>query len=323
MLQLQHSSRSIQYRIMTTTYKKILFFILLAACFTSYISAPVALAMGIAFAIFAGNPYAQESAKTVKHLLKIAIVGLGFGMNFFSAVKAGKEGLLFTIGTILLVLSLGYLLGKLLKTNPKTSYLISAGTAICGGSAIAAVAPLNGASQKQISVALGTVFTLNALALLLFPSIGHLMGLSQHQFGLWSAIAIHDTSSVVGAASAFGDEALQVATTVKLGRALWIIPLSLFTVAVNRGSTRKISIPYFILFFIAAMIVSTLFPQYQELYGYITFGAKKALTVTLFLIGTGLSLETIRAVGIKVFLQGLLLWIAISIVSLITITLVY
>lgn len=305
------------------TYKKIIFFILLVACLTAYVSAPLALGMGIAFAILIGNPYAKESGKTVKHLLKIAIVGLGFGMNFFSAVKAGREGLLFTIGTIVLVLSLGYLLGKLLKINSKTSYLISSGTAICGGSAIAAVAPLNGASPKQISVALGTVFTLNALALLLFPAIGHLLGLSQHQFGLWSAIAIHDTSSVVGAAAAYGDEALHVATTVKLGRALWIIPLSLFTVAINRGSTRKISIPYFILFFIAAMVISTMLPQYQELYGWITFGAKKALTVTLFLIGTGLSLETIRAVGVKVFLQGVLLWIAISIMSLVTITLVY
>ncbi|KAF2519139.1 putative sulfate exporter family transporter [Flavobacterium salilacus subsp. salilacus] len=308
---------------MTTTYKKILFFILMALCFTSYISAPLALAVGIAFAVFAGNPYAQESSKTVKYLLKIAIVGLGFGMNFYNAVKAGKEGLLFTISTIVLVLSLGYLLGKILKINPKTSYLISSGTAICGGSAIAAVAPITGASQKQISVALGTVFTLNALALLLFPAIGHFIGLTQYQFGLWSAIAIHDTSSVVGAASAYGDEALQVATTVKLGRALWIIPLSLLTVAINKNSTGKIAIPYFILLFIVAMIVSTMLPQYQDVYGWITFAAKKALTVTLFLIGTGLSLDTIKAVGFKVFLQGVLLWIAISILSLVTITLIY
>ncbi|NDI98952.1 putative sulfate exporter family transporter [Flavobacterium sp. LaA7.5] len=308
---------------MTTTYKKILFFILMVLCFTPYISAPLALAVGIAFAVFAGNPYAQESSKTVKYLLKIAIVGLGFGMNFYNAVKAGKEGLLFTISTIVLVLSLGYLLGKILKINPKTSYLISSGTAICGGSAIAAVAPITGASQKQISVALGTVFTLNALALLLFPAIGHFIGLTQYQFGLWSAIAIHDTSSVVGAASAHGDEALQVATTVKLGRALWIIPLSLLTVAINKNSTGKIAIPYFILLFIVAMIVSTMLPQYQDVYGWMTFAAKKALTVTLFLIGTGLSLDTIKAVGFKVFLQGVLLWIAISILSLVTITLVY
>ena len=304
-------------------YKKTVFFILLALCLTPFVSAPLALAAGIAFALLAGNPYAVESSKIVKQLLKIAIVGLGFGMNFYSALKAGSEGLLFTAATIIVVLSLGYLLGRLLKIDPKTSYLISSGTAICGGSAIAAVAPLNGAGPKQISVALGTVFTLNALALLLFPAIGHLIGLSQHQFGLWSAIAIHDTSSVVGAASAYGDEALKVATTVKLGRALWIIPLSLLTVAINRGSTRKISIPYFILLFIAAMAISTLLPQYQELYGWITLGAKKALTVTLFLIGAGLSLDTIKAAGARVFLQGVLLWITISILSLLTILFIY
>lgn len=305
------------------TYKKPIFFILLALCLTPFISAPLALAMGIALAVFIGNPFAAQSSKAVKWLLKAAIVGLGFGMNFYSAVKAGKGGLLFTIGTVVLVFVAGYLLGRLLKIDPKTSYLISSGTAICGGSAIAAVAPVTGADQKQISVALGTVFTLNALALLLFPAVGHLAGLSQYQFGLWSAIAIHDTSSVVGAASAYGSEALQVATTVKLGRALWIIPLSLFTVALRKGSKNKISIPYFILLFMAAMLVGTLFPHYGEAYSLLTFLAKKMLIVTLFLIGTGLSLETIRSVGAKVFLQGTLLWLIISAVSLATIIIAY
>ena len=305
------------------TYKKPIFFILLALCLTPFINAPLALAMGIALAVFIGNPYATQSSKAVKWLLKAAIVGLGFGMNFYSAVKAGKDGLLFTIGTVVLVLVAGYLLGRLLKVDPKTSYLISSGTAICGGSAIAAVAPVAGADQKQISVALGTIFTLNALALLLFPAVGHLAGLSQYQFGLWSAIAIHDTSSVVGAASAYGTEAMQVATTVKLGRALWIIPLSLFTAVVMKSGKNKIAIPYFIFLFIAAMLVATMLPQFGEAYTVITFMAKKALVVTLFLIGTGLSLETIRSVGAKVFLQGTLLWVIISAVSLATIIIAY
>lgn len=303
--------------------KKVIFFILLLACLTPWVAAPLALLLGFALAVTVGNPYESKSSATVKWLLKAAIVGLGFGMNFYSAVEAGKEGMLFTIATILLVLGIGYILGKLLKNDSKTSYLISSGTAICGGSAIAAVAPITGASNKQISVALGTVFILNAVALLLFPFIGHAFNLTQYQFGLWSAIAIHDTSSVVGAASAYGNEALQVATTVKLGRALWIIPLSLVTVALYRSNKSKVVIPYFIFLFILAMIVSTTFPQYNEVYSVITAVAKKALTVTLFLIGTGLSIDTIKSVGVKVFIQGIFLWIFISVVSLITILLIY
>lgn len=288
-----------------------------------FISAPIALAMGIAMAFVIGNPFAAQNSKAVRWLLKAAIIGLGFGMNFYSAVRAGSDGLLFTVGTIILMLSAGYLLGRLLKTDPKTSYLVSSGTAICGGSAIAAVASITGADQKQISVALGTVFTLNALALFLFPVIGNQLGLSQYQFGLWSAIAIHDTSSVVGAASAYGSEALQVATIVKLGRALWIIPLSLFTVAIMKKGKNKISIPYFIFVFIAAMVVATLLPQFTEAYSVVTFLAKKALIVTLFLIGSGLSLEAIRSVGGKVFVHGTLLWVVVSAVSLAIILITY
>ncbi len=303
--------------------KKIIFFILLLACLTPYVNAPIALLLGFAMAIIFGNPYISQSSVMVKWLLKAAVIGLGFGMNFYSAVEAGKAGMLFTVTSIVLVLSLGYLLGKLLKINPKTSYLISSGTAICGGSAIAAVAPITGAENKQISVALGTVFILNAAALLLFPFLGHLFELTQYQFGLWSAIAIHDTSSVIGAASAYGNEALEVATTVKLGRALWIIPLSLFTVAINRKSGGKVYMPYFIFLFILAMVVSTILPQYNEAYSVITAIAKKALIITLFLIGIGLSPATIKSVGAKVFVQGMVLWIFISVVSLVTILLIY
>lgn len=303
--------------------KKVIFFVLLLACLTPYVTAPIALLLGFAMAITFGNPYISQSSVMVKWLLKAAVIGLGFGMNFYSAAETGKAGMLFTVTTILLVLSLGYLLGKLLKVNPKTSYLISSGTAICGGSAIAAVAPITGAENKHISVALGTVFILNAAALLLFPLIGHLFELTQYQFGLWSAIAIHDTSSVVGAASAYGNEALEVATTVKLGRALWIIPLSLFTVAVNRKNTGKVYMPYFIFLFILAMVVSTMLPQYYGAYNVITAIAKKALIITLFLIGTGLSAATIKSVGAKVFVQGMVLWMVISVVSLVTILLIY
>ena len=304
-------------------FKKIVFFVLLALCLLPFVNAPIALVIGVVMANTIGNPFRATSAKAVKWLLQISIVGLGFGMNFYSAINAGKEGLVFTVATIILVLSVGWLLGKLLKVDAKTSYLVSSGTAICGGSAIAAVAPIIEADSKQISVALGTVFILNAVALLIFPYIGHYFELSQYQFGLWSAIAIHDTSSVVGAASAYGAEALETATTIKLGRALWIIPLSLLTVYLGKKSDARIKWPYFIAFFILAMIVATLLPDYAPVYSWIVLVAKKALIVTLFLIGSGLSLQVIKSVGSKTFVQGLLLWIIISIVSLLTILYLY
>ena len=304
-------------------FKKIVFFVLLAICLLPFVNAPIALVIGVVLANTIGNPFREFSARAVKWLLQISIVGLGFGMNFYSAVHAGKEGLFFTIATIVMVLSVGWLLGKLLKIDPKTSYLVLSGTAICGGSAIAAVAPIIEADSKQISVALGTVFILNAVALLIFPYIGHYFELSQYQFGLWSAIAIHDTSSVVGAASAYGAEALEAATTIKLGRALWIIPLSLFTVYLSKKTDAKIKWPYFIGLFVLAMIVATMLPAYTTVYSWIVIAAKKALIVTLFLIGSGLSFHVIRSVGSKTFVQGLLLWIIISTVSLLTILSLY
>ena len=304
-------------------FKKIVFFVLLAVTLLPFVNAPIALVIGVVMANTIGNPFRDFSARAVKWLLQISIVGLGFGMNFYSAIDAGKEGLVFTIATIILVLSVGWLLGKMLRIDPKTSYLVSSGTAICGGSAIAAVAPIIGADSKQISVALGTVFILNAVALLLFPYIGHYFVLTQYQFGLWSAIAIHDTSSVVGAASAYGAEALQTATTIKLGRALWIIPLSLLTVYLGKKKDAKIKWPYFIGLFVIAMIVATLFPAYAPVYSWIVILAKKALVVTLFLIGSGLSFQVIKSVGRKTFIQGLLLWIIISTVSLATILYLY
>jgi len=210
---------------------------------------------------------------------------------------------------------LGWILSKWLKVEGKTSFLISSGTAICGGSAIAAVSPIVKADAKQMSVALGTVFILNSVALLIFPTIGHWLNLSQQQFGLWCAIAIHDTSSVVGASAKFGHEALQIATTIKLERALWIIPLSILTVVFSKSETKKVAIPYFIGFYILAMCVGTYFLEFSEQYSLIVLLAKKGLTVTLFLIGAGLSLDAIKSVGVKPLLQGVILWILISVVS--------
>lgn len=303
--------------------KKVLFFVLFLACLTPYVDAPIALVLGVLMATIVGNPYPKQSSKTTKWLLKVAIVGLGFGMNFYSAINAGKDGLIFTVFSIIFTLLFGWMLGKWLKVDSKTSYLVSSGTAICGGSAIAAVGPTIEANDRQMSVALGTVFILNAVALLVFPVIGGWLELSQHQFGVWSAIAIHDTSSVVGAAQKYGEEALGIATTIKLGRALWIIPLSLFTVFINKGGKKKISIPYFIGLFIVAMLISTFIPQLDFIYAYIVLLSKKALVVTLFLIGSGLSIETIKLVGVKTFIQGLILWITVSITVLLIVMNVY
>ncbi|GAA4459722.1 putative sulfate exporter family transporter [Nemorincola caseinilytica] len=290
---------------------------------------PAALAMGIAIALVTGHPYIHLNKKATTMLLQVSVVCLGFGMNFEHAMKAGKEGFLFTVCTIAVTLVVGYFLGKKLKIDDNTSLLISNGTAICGGSAIAAVAPIVKANDNQISVALGTVFILNSVALFIFPPIGHALGLTAEQFGTWCAIAIHDTSSVVGAASGYrdaaGNDALGIATTIKLERALWIIPIALGTAYFQR-STGKVKIPYFILWFIVAILVSTYLPRlvpalndtfadktiFQHLY---TLG-RKGLVITLFLIGSGLSLKTIRQVGFRPVLQGVILWILIGSISL-------
>jgi uncharacterized integral membrane protein (TIGR00698 family) len=235
------------------TLRKVIFVAGVALCLTPFISPAIALVMGLLVAQIIGHPYLHLNHKAT-HLLQISVVGLGFGMNVQSALQAGKEGVLFTIASISGTLILGYFMGKWFSIEKKTSYLISAGTAICGGSAIAAISPVIKAEEKQISIALGCVFILNSIALLLFPVIGHYLNLSQTQFGLWCAIAIHDTSSVVGAASKYGPHALEVATTVKLARALWIIPVSLISAFIFKNNSRKISIPYFIGLFILAMM---------------------------------------------------------------------
>ena len=296
--------------------REIIFIIALAGCLTTFVTPPVALLIGFTIAQVVGHPFLHLNHKATSYLLKISIVGLGFGMNITSAVHAGREGLLFTIASITGTLSLGLILGRLLKIDKKTSHLISTGTAICGGSAIAAISPLIRAEEKQMSVALGTIFILNSVALFLFPFIGHQMHLSQRQFGLWSAIAIHDTSSVVGAANKYGPEALQVATAVKLARALWILPVALLTTAFFKTGKQKIKIPYFIGLFVLAMAANTYFPAFHRASGYIVTLAKTGLTITLFLIGAGLSSAVLKSVGIKPLVQGILLWMVISFAAL-------
>ncbi len=302
------------------TTREILFILLMIVCLTPLVSPPIALLLGLIVAQFVGHPYLHLNSKATNMLLKISVVGLGFGMNVTSAMKAGKEGFLFTVVSIIGTLIIGFIMGKLLKIDKKISYLISAGTAICGGSAIAAIAPVIKAEEKQISIALGTVFILNSIALLIFPSIGHYLDLSQSQFGLWCAIAIHDTSSVVGAASKYGAQALEIATTVKLARALWIIPVAFLSTVIFKNKGGKVKIPYFIGLFVVAMILNTYIPFVQQYSHYITSIAKAGLTLTLFLIGSGLNRKVLQSVGIKPFVQGVVLWIVISATSLWVIT---
>ena len=296
--------------------QKILFSAMAVLSLTPLVAAPMALVAGFIIAEVAGNPYAEWSKKITSGLLQYVVVGLGFGMNVNSALKAGKEGFLFTVFSIVMVLLLGFVLTRWLKIDKILGYLIASGTAICGGSAIAAVSPVVKAKPGQITVALAVVFLLNSLALLVFPAIGHMLHLSQQQFGLWSAIAIHDTSSVVGAAGKYGTEALEVATTVKLARALWIIPLSFFSVWYFKNKEGKVKLPYFIGFFILAMCLNTYVPVLHIISPVIVRVSKALLTLTLFLIGAGLSVKTIKNAGSRPLLLAVLLWVVISVVSL-------
>jgi len=295
---------------------KIIFILGATLCLTPFVSPAIALLMGLIVAQFTGHPYLHLNHKATNLLLQASVVGLGFGMNIHTAMQAGKEGVLFTVASISGTLIFGYLMGKWLSIEKKTSYLISAGTAICGGSAIAAISPVIKAEEKQISVALGCVFILNSVALIIFPVIGHHFNLSQTQFGLWCAIAIHDTSSVVGASSKYGAHALEVATTVKLARALWIIPVAFMSTFIFKNESKKITIPYFIGLFILAMLAFTYVPVVSKLSPYIIGIAKAGLTLTLFLIGAGLSRKVLSSVGFKPLLQGVALWSAISVAAL-------
>ncbi|WP_439695219.1 YeiH family protein [Mucilaginibacter sp. AW1-7] len=296
--------------------RRVIFITCILFCITPYISPAVALVMGLAVAQFTGHPYLHINHKATHLLLQISVVGLGFGMNVHSALQAGKEGILFSIASITCTFIFGHFIGKWLNIEKKTSYLISSGTAICGGSAIAAISPVIKAGEKQISVALGCVFILNSVALFVFPAIGHHFNLTQTQFGLWCAIAIHDTSSVVGAAGKYGSHALEVATTVKLTRALWIIPVAFLSAFIFKNKSKKVSIPYFIALFVLAMVANTYIPVIKQVRPYIITIAKAGLTLTLFLIGAGLSGKVLASVGFRPLLQGIALWIIISVTAL-------
>ena len=294
---------------------KNVFFIGLILAASGLVSPPIALAGGLIYGFSFVHPFHIEAKKLSKILLQASVVGLGFGMDLQQVTQAGRAGFIYTAAGISFALLLGWGLGKLLQVKQRISFLISAGTAICGGSAIAAVAPITNASQEEIAVSLGTVFVLNSVALLTFPAIGTALHMTLTQFGLWSALAIHDISSVVGATVKYGAVALAVGTTVKLARALWIVPLSIGT-AMAKKSKARVQWPWFILFFCLAAVANTYVHIFQSSYPVLKHLGVIGLTVTLYLIGTGLSMKTLREVGIRPFLQGILLWIFVAVGSL-------
>ncbi|MFK3871963.1 MULTISPECIES: YeiH family protein [Pseudoalteromonas] len=298
--------------------KKPLYLLCFVLCITPLIGGGSALICGAMFAILLGNPFAELSQKASKWMLKAAVVGLGFAVDFNQVIEVGRSSLVLTIVSITAIIGLGEILTQVFKLNRNTGVLISFGTAICGGSAIAAMAPVIKAKDHEVAVALGVVFLLNGVGLLLFPTIGHYFSLSQHQFGLWAALAIHDTSSVVGASAAYGAVALSIATTVKLTRAMWIIPYT--TIAgVFWRSEEKASIPLFIVGFLAAALINTYLPQFTDLWQLINTVAKQLLVMTLFLIGSGLSLAVLKQAGLKPFIMAIILWIVVSSVILLLI----
>lgn len=294
---------------------QISFLACLLICAFPWVGTATALILGVVFSLACGNPWPAHSAKFSKIILQLSVVGLGFGLGLGEVVHTGKNSILYTLVGIAGTLALGWLLGRFFKTGKNTSALISFGTAICGGSAIAALAPVLKAKNEETAVALATVFTLNSVALLLFPMIGHLLNLDPVLFGTWAGLAIHDTSSVVGAASAFGAEALSIATTVKLTRALWITPFVLGMALVNR-SNQKAKVPLFIIGFVLAATLRTLLPQFANYWDGVASIAKQCLVITLFLIGAGLTRTVVRTVGVRPLLQGVILWLTVSVLTL-------
>jgi uncharacterized integral membrane protein (TIGR00698 family) len=298
-----------------TIILKTLFFGCLIISASGYVSPPVALTVGIIFGLSVAHPLPADSRELSRFLLQASVVALGFGMNLHEVIKAGRSGFVYTALGISFALIVGLGLGKLLQVRGNSSFLITTGTAICGGSAIAAVAPIIQADEQEVAVSLGTVFILNSAALLIFPLIGAALHMTQQQFGLWAALAIHDTSSVVGAASKYGPEALIVGTTVKLARALWIVPLALVTAAVKR-SNSKVKLPWFILFFCLAAVINTYVPASSFLANVLFTLGRYGLTATLFLIGTSISRSALRDVGWRPLAQGIALWIVVALTSL-------
>jgi uncharacterized integral membrane protein (TIGR00698 family) len=292
-----------------------LFFFGIIFAASGVVGPPVALGLGLAFGLTFVHPFHQDTRQLSKLLLQISVVALGFGMNLRQVLEAGRAGFLYTAISIGLVLFAGAALGRVIAVQKRVSFLISAGTAICGGSAIAAISPILGAGEEEIAVSLGTVFVLNSIALLVFPPIGTALHLTQEQFGLWSALAIHDTSSVVGAAAKYGAVALSIATTVKLVRALWIVPVSI-GVSLTQRSKAKIQWPWFIALFLVAAGFNSFLPNFRPFYAALQHLGITGLCVTLFLIGTSLSKSTLRAVGFRPMLQGIILWVAVTAGSL-------
>lgn len=305
--------------------KHIVFLFVGLLCLTPLISSPLALVLGITAALLGWVPSHVNVGAIVKKLLAVSIVGLGFGVNLEVAARTSAENLLLIIFYVVVTLGLALGLAKLLRMDKRSATLIGSGTAICGGSAIAAMAPTIQARAEQIAVALGCVFVLNALALLVFPPLGQWLGLSQYDFGVWAAIAIHDTSSVVGAAEVYGDEALIVATTVKLTRALAIVPMVLITALVYQHIQRRRNVdvqsklptvPLFIVFYVLAILIAEFLPQGAPVYELAFDSAKRVLVVCLYLIGASMSLNTIRKAGFKPLLLAILLWLFVSLSSL-------
>lgn len=302
------------------TWREIVFGIAILFCLSPIVSPSIALLAGIFLATIKFIPKKWDVSLVAAWLLKGSIICLGFGLQLEQAIQASKQGFLLSTGSIFLTFLLGWLFYRLMNTEKTTSYLVSIGTAICGGSAIAAVSPILEASQKQLSFSLGVVFMLNAVALFIFPAIGFWLGLTEAQFGYWAAIAIHDTSSVVGAATSYGEEALEIATTVKLTRALWIIPVSLILSRLPEiRSSGTIKIPWFIFLFSAAMVIRYFVPEGIEFYNILTQVGKKGMVITLLLIGAGISFKQIKEIGSKNLFYGILLWVSISVLSLIVI----
>ncbi|MFQ6372290.1 YeiH family protein [Shewanella sp. YIC-542] len=292
-------------------HRKILFCLLAVACLIPAVSSPLALILGFILANLGWLPADWEIGKFTKKLLAISIVGLGFGIPLQQAVAISTHNLPLILGSIIFTIAVGTLLTRLFKLEHRTGHLIACGTAICGGSAIAAVAPAINAKSDQTALALACVFILNSIALFVFPVIGHLLAMSQHDFGVWSAIAIHDTSSVVGAASAYGEEALKTATTIKLARALWIVPVAALSAMFFGGKGRMI-VPSFILYYCLAIAITSLFPQGAAFYELLFSAGKRTLVVCLFLIGCGITLKKLRTHGRGPLLMATLLWLAIG-----------
>jgi uncharacterized integral membrane protein (TIGR00698 family) len=290
-------------------------FFLLGLLISCFVSPPVALLLGLVFGLAFVHPFQTHSRKLSKLLLQASVVGLGFGMNLLQVLHAGRTGFVYTLVSITFVIIVGLALGRMLRVQQTSAFLIATGTAICGGSAIAAVGPISDATDEQMAVSLGTVFVLNSIALLAFPYIGAALGLTQSQFGLWAALAIHDTSSVVGATAKYGAVALAIGTTVKLTRALWIVPMTLGTAVLKRSKAR-IQWPWFIALFCLAAVCNTYLPAGAPLYRWLIIAARIGLTVTLFLIGSSLSQKTLRTVGHRALLQGVTLWLIVSVLSL-------